>query len=157
MAQAAFERAIEWLAVQSADDSVRLEHQLALASALYSAQRWEEAYELLEQSVDNSVDTQLHVRYLGTLAAAAARLGNFPYATEIGAQLGGMRKPYLLGEHRCWQARIAALLGQPNESIRLLRDAVDEGVGYGLWLGADRDLAVLHGRADFEDFVRPRR
>ena len=157
VAQAAFERAIEWLAVQSADDSVRLEHQLALASALYSAQRWEEAYELLEQSVDNSVDTQLHVRYLGTLAAAAARLGNFPYATEIGAQLGGMRQPYLLGEHRCWQARIAALLGQPNESIRLLRDAVDEGVGYGLWLGADRDLAVLHGRADFEDFVRPRR
>jgi DNA-binding SARP family transcriptional activator/tetratricopeptide (TPR) repeat protein/TolB-like protein len=157
VAQAAFERAIEWLAVQSADDSVRLEHQLALASALYSAQQWEEAYELLEQSVDNSVDTQLHVRYLGTLAAAAARLGNSTYATEISAQLGGMRQPYLLGEHRCWQARIAALLGQPNESLRLLRDAVDEGVGYGLWLGADRDLAVLHGRADFEDFVRPRR
>ena len=74
--------------------------------------------------------------YLGVLAA---RRGDRAAAMAAERALAELREPYLLGRHTYWRARIAALLGDRERAVTLLRDALKEG----------RTYPMLHGEADF--------
>ncbi len=59
--------------------------------------------------------------------------------------LARLHVPYLRGSHTLWRARIAALLGNRDEAVQILRPAFREGVGHGLWIHIDADLESLRG------------
>jgi len=101
-------------------------------------------------------DSLTVVDALGTLGAIAARRGDSAAATRYSGELARLDIPYLRGDHTAWRARIAAVLGGRDEAVQLLRRALSEGVGYGLWIHTDMDLESLRGYAPFEEMVRPK-
>jgi tetratricopeptide (TPR) repeat protein len=125
----------------------------ALASLLYDAQRWEEARVLFEELAAEQPDAIEHLGHLGTLAA---RRGERAEAERISAKLASSTQPYLLGAHTLWRARIAAQLGEHEQAMLLLREALAQGQPYGLWLHTDPDLDPLREQRAFRELMRPK-
>jgi hypothetical protein len=91
----------------------------------------------------------------GYLGALAARRGDRAAALAADSVLASLRRAYLVGRHTYWRARIAALLGDRERAVTLLRDALREGRTYPM-LHGEADLAPLHGMPAFEDLIRPK-
>jgi hypothetical protein len=96
------------------------------------------------------------VEPLGYLGAIAARQGDTARAREISGQLEARRQPYVRGRHTLWRARIAALLGEQERAVALLREAFAQGQGYGTWVHADPDLRSLWAYGPFQELLRPK-
>lgn len=54
------------------------------------------------------------------------------------------------------RARVAALLGDREAAVELLRRAFGEGLPYGIWIHLDRDLEPLSGYLPFQELIRPK-
>ncbi len=170
-APAVLERALDWLEARPAEEirEMGVFHLYWRASTLYKLERWEEARaayeELAAASPDDARVNEFPVDPLSTVAlaglgAVAARMGDGERARAISGQLAETPKEQLLG-----RARIAALLGEREEAVGLLREAlVQVGVTgmnknkgwYMLQRHHDMDLEPLRGYPPFEQFMRPR-
>jgi len=151
--QTAIGRALEWFEAHPADgvpDRIRGFNE---AQTLYWAERWLEAHSLLEMLVTEYPD---RLGLMGLLGVTEARLGNREEARRISAYLASLDRPYLFGNHLRWRARIAAVLGEREEAVRLLREAFRDGLAYGIWLHKDMDFESLRDYTPFEDLLRPR-
>jgi len=74
---------------------------------------------------------------------------------------GGMGQVYRAGDRRLGRVGsrsvcIAALLGDKEAAVQLLRESLAEGIPYGLDLRRQIDLEPLHGFGSFEDLLQPR-
>jgi len=86
------------------------------------------------------------------------------HATPIGCEASGLQFvvnwPEMLLEraHTLDRARIAALLGDREEAVTLLRQAIEQGVnwGHGVWVHRDIDLESLHDYPPFQELLRPK-
>jgi hypothetical protein len=78
-------------------------------------------------------------------ALLAARRGDPGAARRLDTELAALDEPYLLGAQTVWRARIAAVLGENDRALRLLRQAFSEGQDSRLrWaLHTDRDFDEL--------------
>lgn len=94
--------------------------------------------------------------FLGPLGAIHARRGEVMEARRLSDSLQALDGPYLRGRHTSWQARIAALLGNREEAVRLLWQAVGEGVPFGIGMHADPDLESLRAFPPFQEFMDPK-
>ena len=92
--------------------------------------------------------------YLGVIAAQNRDTRNVERISQILSQTS---RPYLLGNHTRWRARIAAASDRPEQAIALLQASLAQGQKHGLSLHADTDLLPLHDDARFQQLVRPRR
>ncbi len=56
------------------------------------------------------------------------------------------------------RARIAALLGDREEAMTLLQQAIDKAAnyGFGVWLHRDMDFESLRDYPPFQEFTRPK-
>jgi hypothetical protein len=56
------------------------------------------------------------------------------------------------------RARIAALLGDPEQAMTLLQQSFDLGAGWGRWplLHSDIDFESLHDYPPFQELLRPK-
>jgi tetratricopeptide (TPR) repeat protein len=132
-------------------------HGYWLARTLYKLERWEEARAAYETLLAVSpADTVA----LAALGAVAARAGDSERAQAISRQLAG--KP---GGQSLGRASIAALLGEREQAVELLREALHQigttGINrdwgwYMLQRHQDMDLESLRGYPPFELFMRPR-
>jgi serine/threonine protein kinase/tetratricopeptide (TPR) repeat protein len=146
-------RAIDWAesrpeARRSAEAGRRF-----YAGALYFAGRWDEAgriYESLAAEYPENLD------YQGCLGTLAARRGDRDEAMRIFEELGNLERPFLFGEHLWGQARIAALLGEKERAVALLREAFSQGLNYGVYLHRDIDLEPLWDYPPFKELLRPK-
>ena len=77
-------------------------------------------------------------------------------STDITAQLDEIDLPHLYGDRAGWKARIAAVQGEANEAMALLRTAFREGLTHGVWVSSDPDLEPLRNRPDFLELARPK-
>jgi DNA-binding SARP family transcriptional activator/predicted Zn-dependent protease len=165
-ALACLDRALDWAASLGPDDprSERLRvsnaETLYLKGALLQKRGSEEAAATLraaqrefEALAQGAPDNPL---FLGRLGAISARLGQPARAREISGSLGDLDRPYLLGQHTYCRARIAALLGEREEAVRLLWQAVGEGISFGVGVHADPDLEPLRDFPPFLEFIRPK-
>ena len=146
-----FDRAIQWF--RALPDEERETRSGNLKHALAATGRWAEAraeFEALLEATPEDIDL------LGGLGVTAAGEGNLERARLIGEQLAAIDRLYLHGRTKRWQARIAAMLGERDEAVRLLRSAFREGQRYGLWLHQDIYLESLRGYGPFEQLIRPR-
>jgi hypothetical protein len=69
--------------------------------------------------------------------------------------LAGLKKPYLFGWNTYCMACIAAILGDKERAMNLLRDALAQGVGYGR-LYDDINLENLRDYQPFKELIKPK-
>jgi tetratricopeptide (TPR) repeat protein len=162
-ARQVLQRTVDWLETRPAGEArqfARLAsyYPYALAECLYKLERWEEARTVYEELLAEGGPDD--TRVLAGLGAIAARLGNAERARAISEQLAGMPGGQPLG-----RAKIAALLGQREEAVRLLREALRHDArgginrAWGMYVlrrHQEMDLESLRGYPPFELFMRPR-
>ncbi len=83
-------------------------------------------------------------------------MGDTATAAAISTQIADMPQPDLLYQRLYVRTGIAALLGQPDEAMRLLQNSLSKGVAYGIELHRDMDLESLRGREDYQALLRPK-
>ncbi len=152
-ARAAFDLAIDRLRLHTPDTGRVTEHQFALGSTLYGAERWREAHELfVDLAARNPDDT----RFQGYLGVLQARLGNGEAARQISDELAALDLPYGRGENALWRSRISAVLGDRKQAVELLRSAINQGTYFGVWLHRDPDFEALRDYPPFQELVKPK-
>jgi tetratricopeptide (TPR) repeat protein len=139
---------------------------VALISALitYLSGDWAEARKRYADLVARD-STDLNAR--GHLGVIAARMGDRSEAQRISGWLGGQDGRYLYGYHTLWRARIAALLGDQDRAIDLLRTAFGQGLKFvgtfgtdppartfGPWLHRDIDFESMRASSRFQQVVK---
>lgn len=132
------QRAVDWYAPRTRGPDAPAGHRFWLGLAHYQLGEFDEAdriYRTLERDNPGLLQNRALV------ALGLARQGQVPEAL---ARLGEPG-PNALGEHTVYRARIAAIRGEHDEAIRLLTQALGQGVEGWVWVhtGAWRDLAVL--------------
>ncbi|MFP5356369.1 MAG: TPR end-of-group domain-containing protein, partial [Gemmatimonadota bacterium] len=91
--------------------------------------------------------------YLGVLAI---RRGDEGEAARIDALLERERGAHLFGSTQYWRAAMAALRGDADSAVRLLRRAFAAGMPYEPFIHADPHFHELRGTAAFEALLAPR-
>ena len=122
-------------------------------NALRLAERWDEAATVCRGLAARSPQDP---DYLGFLGALAARAGNRDEAMRISAELRQLSGPYLFGEHTYRRACIAALLGDRQGAVDLLRKAFAEGRVISGNIHREMDLEPVWDYAPFKELLRPR-
>jgi len=147
------DRAIEWWQSRPPEEAATIQNRMGLALACYQAERWADAESVFRALV--AEDPQ-DIESLGYMGSLAARRGDREKAMAISASLEGRAVRPQLGGDAYRQSRIAALLGDREGAVALLREAVARGWAYDVWLHQDMDLESLRGYPPFEEFARPR-
>jgi hypothetical protein len=95
--------------------------------------------------------------YLGVLGVLDARRGDRAEAQRIDRELAGMTLPYLTGFPMYYRAEIAAVLGDRERAVELLRNAIAHGA-VDSWdhLHSEPAFARLHGYPPFDELLRPK-
>jgi tetratricopeptide (TPR) repeat protein len=150
-------RAVEWLERRAPDVRSGRAYRVALASALYLAERWEESRRLYRELLAEYPDDVGFAAHVGQLDA---RTGEAAGARAISDRLARVPAVGIFRRQaRAWatfeRARIAALLGEKQAAVDLLRDAITEGFPVDLNIHYNPDLESLRGYAPFADLVRP--
>jgi predicted Zn-dependent protease len=147
------DRALAWRESQPPEDTGSASHRYDLATTLYTMERCDEAEPLIR---DLAAEFPDDVRYLGYVGALAARRGDRETALAISEELAAIDRPYLFGYHTRWRARIAAVLGEHERAVALLREAFSQGSAYELGLHREIDFEPLRDDRSFEEFLRPK-
>ena len=90
------------------------------------------------------------------LGVSAARTGDRTRALAASRQLAAVDKPFLFGGPSIGRASIAAQLGERDEALRLLRQAVNEGFWDWRGLHQNADFDPLRNEPEFQEILRPK-
>lgn len=150
---ALLDRAIAWQREQAAEAQSAFAQRLLLARMHYEAGQFETAEQLLQGLREERPGD---IEVLGIHGALAARTGDVTAARAMLAALRSRTGRYLYGRHLVCGARIAAVLGDGDDAVGLLRGAFARGYSYGVELHADVDLMLLSGDARYVELLRPK-
>ncbi len=160
----------------SQPENAQRELRFARADALIHAERWAEAKEAADallrdpwrdkegRIVDEGERSQGGIWVgdagavvsLGRVGALAARLGEREDARQIDDQLENFESSCPAGNRTYQRACIACQLGDQDEAIRLLKEAIAQGY-WGFWgMHADIHLEPLWDDPRFLELIRPK-
>lgn len=127
----------------------------ARVQLFYELGLWEKAERALGAPPDDEREAWRQRAMAGLIAA---HRGDTVTPRRAAADLAAMDTPYLFGEPTFWRARIAAVLGEEENAITLLRQAFAEGqYSRALWLlHVARDFDALRELDAFRELVRVR-
>ena len=145
------DRAMHWYRTRPSEQAQEL--RAGYAFALYSARQWKEAQTIYEELLNESPDNITYHGYLGVLHA---QQGNTQEAMRQSDWLSRVDDKYRYGVHTLWRARIAAVLGEYENGISLLRDAFAQGLSYGLWIHTDPAFEGIRDIGPFQQLLKPR-
>lgn len=132
------------------------EGRTARAALAYVGERWSEAAGLWAALEEDAEVADL-VDAVGTRGAAAARLDDRPMAEasirRLTTLVSSPSSPP--GAALTYRARMAAVLGERQQAVELLRQAFVGGQAFGIWLHRDMDLEALRGYPPYEQLVQP--
>ncbi len=156
----AIARAEDALAATSAGDTTTTAARWSRAAVSYAAERWEEArtsYAELQAADPTNIE------FLGGLGTSEARLGHREAAAAVGSRLAHLDRPYSYGRTQYWRARIAAVLGDRDGAVTLLRQALSAGFACTYHeeplteaCHRDIDFERLRGYPPFDELMRPK-
>jgi tetratricopeptide (TPR) repeat protein/TolB-like protein len=129
-----------------------LAHRWFLMRATYLVGDHDEAHRLLLPLIREQPGMMV---LRGMAGALAARAGDVAGARAADEWLATLDRPYMHGQNTYLRARIAALLGEHDDAVRLLRESWREGYPTHRMAHADADLRGLHAHARFREFMRP--
>jgi tetratricopeptide (TPR) repeat protein len=155
IAAAMADRAVAHYLARPAGDKETAWWRASMARSLYTARRWDEAHAYFEQLAADKPD-ELYIQ--GRLGTLAARRGDRKEAQRICDDLRQLDRRYLHGKHTVWCARIAALLGDRELAVDLLREALSQGAfnSFELRIRPCSDMEPLYGYEPFEELLRPK-
>jgi tetratricopeptide (TPR) repeat protein len=147
-----FDEAIAWHQSWPHDTE---ELRWELAWVLYDAERWDDALRLFEELAEEYPDD---FWYLAPLGKLAARRGDREEAVRISEGFRSVEPPQLESNATLVRASIAALLGDREEAMTLLQQAIDRGVPGDFWVSLHRDIDFdsLHDYPPFQELIRPK-
>lgn len=153
------QRAIAWYRSRPAEEQAGQEWREWFADLLYLAGDWtaaDTAYRSLVKKFPTSAGYPDNALYVGRIGAIAARRSNVVEAKAMSEKLRATDRfqPRPGQESRLFRARIAALLGDSVEALRLLTSAY--GQSGTLELHDDMDFEGMKGYAPFREFLRPK-
>lgn len=148
---AVLDRVRSWAETGTASELSSSMVRALMAHVAYSSERWDEAQ---EQFLALAQEFPSDVNYQGYLGVLAARRADRQHAVRISGWLENLERRFLFGINTLWRARIAALLGEPQQAVTLLRAALEQGLPvFGsmpfLWMSRT-DLHWAHRDIDFE-------
>jgi DNA-binding SARP family transcriptional activator/TolB-like protein len=149
----AAERAIDWYRSRPGEETATGWYRYSLAHALYLREQWDAA-RLLFEELASEAPSDINLR--GFLGVLAARRGDVETARTISEGLAGTAPRGDFGRDLYWQACIAALLGEPERAMELLRDAYARGRAFTIFLHRDMDLEPLRDYPPFQEFIAPK-
>jgi tetratricopeptide (TPR) repeat protein len=133
-------QALQWFERRPDHEKASAENRTARAWTLYALGRWAESIKLFEGLHSDAPDS---IEYFGALGVLAVRSGNREEALKISQHLEEGPWPYPFGKPTYWRARIAALFGDKEGALDLIRRAIKEG----------RSYEYFHACADFESLA----
>ena len=145
------ERAAHWLTTQPQPTTT--DDKLLRLKLLYAMEHWDDAWTLVDRLPSDVTDT---VTWLGYRGVLAARRGEKAEAQRVARVLAVRPYPYSYGQPALWRARIAAVLGDRDQAVALVREAFAQGLAVDLYLHALIDFAPLRGYPPFDELMRPR-
>ena len=160
----------DWLAARPRAEASSEAHQVRVALVAYTAGRLADAQREFDRlaarggpgrsgSVGGAAvmgDAWDQMDYLGYVGAVAARQGNRVQALRVAQTLERVTRPYLFGRPIVWRARIAALLGERDGAVALLREAFAKGYPHAHALHTDLAFEALRDYAPFQELLRPK-
>jgi tetratricopeptide (TPR) repeat protein len=156
----AIQQALDRVREEGTTDTAGVAARSGRAIVLYAAERWEEAraaYAGLHGADSMNVD------FLGGLGVSEARLGHRGEAGALAGRLATINPPFSVGRSAYWRARIAALLGDRDRAVALLREAIAQGISCAVRWGPpiedchrEMDFESLRGYAPFDELLRPK-
>jgi hypothetical protein len=154
-AMAMLDEAIRWYESQPPEklDSFRGSYALTLNYA----RRWDKAktiYEELAEKVPK--DSAAGWGYESALGLIAARQGDRTRAMEVSEWLKNLKLPYLFGANTYQRACIAAILGDKEQAVALLKESFLQGGEFGIWVHKDFDFESLWDYPPFIEFLKPK-
>ncbi len=158
-----FDRAIAWHEAQAGGTARPEQMGPNHVRALYAAGRSEEvrsSLRFLLDSVPGVMDSLQNVaaEAMGRLGVLVARRGERDEAMRWSDELARLTYQYEAGATFLWRARIAAVLGDRDQAVNLLRERASRGHSYTLsWTHRDADLESLYDYQPFIDLIRPKR
>jgi tetratricopeptide (TPR) repeat protein len=153
VARRLLDRVVAWFGADGIHDAARANSFPCLwhhFSAFYYAGRWDEAragYEALLRQDSSSVKAH------AALGALAVRRGDRPEAARMERWLEIHGRDPAASQA---QARIAALLGERERAVTLLRRALDQGQRGNLFLHLDPDFESLLDYPPYRELIRPK-
>jgi tetratricopeptide (TPR) repeat protein len=120
-----------------------------LLAPLYYINRFDEATALYRRMV--AADSTSNIAH-EALGALAARRGDRAEADRMDKWLS-THQDHELGRSTYARARIAALLGEKDRAISLLRQAFGEGMGHRMFVHVDPDLESLHNLPAYKQLL----
>jgi tetratricopeptide (TPR) repeat protein len=148
--EALLRESLDWMLTHPDDDAA---WRHFVAHGHYLLGEWHEVELLLREL---AIEYPESVQVRGGLGLLAARQGQRAEALEAADWLAELDRPYLHGSNTYWRARIAALLGEPEATVRLLRQAWQEGWRVFDLLHNEPDFDAIRRHPDFREFVRPK-
>jgi len=157
------QRSIDWYRRRISEPDASRIHRYGLARSLSWAGQWEEAR---HHFVRLLAEAPSDLDCMGYVGVATARHGDHAEALRISRQVAGFARPYpLFGQPTLWRARIATVLGERDEAVSLVREAIGQGLlpldvaqgfGYATWLHRDTDFEVLRDYPPFRALLEAR-
>ena len=146
-------RAVDWYQNQMELQGVNERMRQNIATALYTAERWDEAQTIYEELAESDPE---NIEYQGSIGLLAARKGERDKALNIAEELESINRPYLFGEHTYMNARIVSLLGEKEQAVALMRKAFSQGLKYGAYILYEMDFEPLRDYEPFQELLKPK-
>jgi predicted Zn-dependent protease len=145
-------RAIKWLEARPSEGKKTKGYRNELANASYIAEKCEDARTLYNGLLKDDPENLDYLAYCGSLAA---RRGDREEARRVSKQLEEMTNPYLFGKNTYGRARVASLLGEKEDAVRLLQEAISQGFYFDR-LFTELDLQPLYDFLPFRELMKPK-
>jgi predicted Zn-dependent protease len=146
-------QAVQWVENRPQKEKAAAAYRYGLARTLYALEKWDEAKTLFE-GLHNELPDDVY--YFGYLGSIAARNGNREEALKISQELKDNKTPYLYGNPVFWRAKIAALLGDKEGAVNLLREAIKQGYSYPSLYLDPQDFESLKDFPPYQQLTRPK-
>ncbi|HEY4320170.1 MAG TPA: BTAD domain-containing putative transcriptional regulator [Gemmatimonadales bacterium] len=151
-AHQAAERGMAWYRSRSLEERGTVEERIVAIRSLELLGDYDQATRLateLAAADSNNVD------YQGMLASLAAEQGDTAQAATLDRWLAAQPVARVAWSALIYRARLAALMGRPDDAVLRTRDARDAGA-WPLWIHLDPAFASVRRRPDFVALMTPR-
>jgi tRNA A-37 threonylcarbamoyl transferase component Bud32/TolB-like protein/tetratricopeptide (TPR) repeat protein len=151
-ARSLLQRSVAWFQSAPPSEAAVTATLFGLAQAYYSAGELDSARVLAERLSRTYPDS---VSYAGLLGVVLATGGSTESAQRIDRRLQQFRQPYLYGSPELWRARMAAIQGEQDAALSLVREALQQGRAFDLNLHAFSEFAAMREYPPFRELLRP--
>lgn len=143
------DRGVEWWTTTNLAEQGTEPCDVCVGECLLWADRYQEALAVFAEHADTKPGSAWQAAVAAAFLGDRATVDRFETLAEQLGELGG--KPWFATETRAW---IAAALGDRNEALQILREAI--AGGYWDYLTLQLDFTMLQDDPEFEELIRPR-